>query len=193
MLKINLLENNYNFERKMPNKWLITMLWTFLNIICLAPSFLIARVTLMLHSPDRFHFVDLGNAANIFIFCAIVFIYFFMKIRMTSVFCHDKKQSMNFKVIKEDGVPVVACKEALTARQIILIHTVPVIIAYSLLCVLVTSAAVDILYQILLFGLSFVMAYDFALVICVLYMKARYKPDYIAVNHHIYDMTLYTK
>jgi len=193
MLRNNLLENKYNFERKMPNKWLISALWIFLCLIFLSLSFGVFMLAVKLDSPERVHLVDYGLLPYIIIFSVVAFIYFGLKIRMTSLFCHNKKHNMTVRVNDEDGFPVLACKEALKTWQIILIHSIPAVLAYFILSIIIMLVAFDVFCVILLFIGAFVVAYDLSLVICVLCMKARYKPEYIALNHHLYDMTLYTK
>jgi len=192
MLRNNLLENNYNFERKMPKKWLVSMIWTFLCLSFLAGSFGIFILAIMLDSPERLHLFDYGIFPYIIIFAVISILYFGLKIRMTSSFCNNKEQNMAVR-ITEDGLPVFACKEALKTWQIILVHTMPAVLIYIILCAGILSIAFDVYLVMLLFVVSFVLAYDLALVVCVLFMRAKYKPDYIAVNRHIYDMTLYTR
>ena len=195
MIRNNLLDNNYNFERKLPNKWLVSMLWTFLCLIFLSASFgifILATINTPINAPEKLYLTDFGILPHIIIFSGIPFIYYGLKLRMTSSFCDKKKENMSVKMT-DDGVPVFTCKEALKTWQIILIHTIPAVLAYSALCAVILSVAFDAHCIILLFLAAFVVAYDFALVICVLFMNARYKPDYIAVNRHVYDMTLFTK
>ena len=195
MKRLSLLENNYNFERKLPNRWLVTMLWTFLCLIFLAVSlgvFILAAANTPINAPDKLYLTDFGILPYIIIFAGIPFIYYGLKLRMTSSFCDKKNENMTVRMT-DDGVPVFTCREALKTWQIILVHTLPAVLAYFGLCAVILSVAFDAYCMILLFLAGFVIAYDLVLVICVLYIRARYNPDYISVNRHAYDITLYNK
>jgi hypothetical protein len=41
--------------------------------------------------------------------------------------------------------------------------------------------------------MSFFLAYDLTLVLYAAYLKIRHKMDYISIDHHIYEVTLFKK
>ena len=191
MSRNDLLENNYHFKIKEPKKAVITVMWILLFILVIALNtlfFILAKIGVEFDLDDiEYYDVVISNV----IFAAIPFIYFFFKIKMTSRFCSDR-QSVTMKVL-EDGCLVCACREALKVRQIILAHLIP---AVSMLAVLLSLNLLTELggtYAILVVFMSFFIAFDLTLVIYLLFMKERHKVDYISINKHVYNMTLYAK
>jgi hypothetical protein len=144
-------------------------------------------------SPGAIPFYLLEFIFFMFIFLALKFIF-------TWLFSADRLHSINLKIL--DGkerpmIPVCQCREGLKVWQTVVIYLVPVVIVYTvmfLLCVTMVSfpfEEVEAGFLTMLFCMMFFMSFDLTLVTYVLFIKNRDKIDYIAVNHHIYELTLF--
>ena len=132
------------------------------------------------------------NAAAInIIFIATPLIFYIMKAILTSVCCFNDKK-VYLKLTTNTGMPVWACRETFKPWQIILIYSSPVILLYPVLLILGIISGGEIYLLVLIIIMSFLMSYDIALIIYVLFLKI-YKPDYIALDNHVYNLTLYYK
>ena len=191
MSRTELLDNNYNFEQKQPRRLII-----FVLRLALFAFFIIVNAQIIVYaygvdSPDKIH---LSNSLVTAIFIGIVLLYFIMKVLLMSLFCQYKKDSIAaFKVLEEGGISIFTCREALKMWQVVLIYSLPVFFSYSMLCVMVALWTFEAVFMFFLFLASFFMACDFTVAAYVIYVKVICKPDYIAINHHIYNLTLYTK
>ena len=116
---------------------------------------------------------------------------------MTVLFCKDKIHSVHLKVLKGKGIPICACKEALKIWQTLLIYLVPVILMCSLmfsLCILSQENLFFLsTYMTIFIFLSYYMALDLALVLYVIFYKIRNGVDYMSVDLHIFQMTMFSK
>ena len=140
---------------------------------------------------------ELGAALAVFIYLILcVFLYLAMKLITTIFMCHDKKSGIKLKILNGTAMPVCACSEALSLKHILVSYLIPFVFMYSLLvgsCASTDNIGKLVLYTIVLVFMSIFMSYDLTLVIYSIYLKLRYKPDYISIDHHIYDVTLYRK
>jgi len=191
MSRTELLDNNYKFEQKRPKRTVIFVLRVSLFAFFIIISSQIIMQAYKVDSSDKIH---LSSNLVIAIFIGIVLLYFAMKVLLMSLFCQYKRDSIaTFKVLEEGGISIFTCREALKMWQIILIYSVPAVLSYSMLCAMIALWTFEAVFMFFLFLTSFFMACDFTIAIYVIYAKITYRPDYIAINHHIYNLTLYTK
>jgi len=138
-----------------------------------------------------------------------VFFYFGLKLVMTLLFCNDRQNSARLKTLEEKSLPIFPvcfCREAFKIWQTAVIYIVPLIIVYSFMFLLCIFDPVDIFinggtpfeevdagYMTMLFFMSFFMAFDLTLIAYTLYFKIKEKIDYIAIDYHIYGVTLFRK
>jgi len=187
MIKNDLLERAYHFEEKAPNPAIITAVCVTFTLSITAFAFILF---LFVFSPDNS--IPLSGKVTSIVLISTVFAYLILKFIMTLVFCIDKKNSIKLKMLESKCVPVCFCKEAMKTWQIILIYMTPLVLTHGgliLAGVLISGSS----FLVVLFIMEFFMSLDWALVIYVIYIKIKYNPDYIAVNHHVYDLTLYSK
>ncbi|MCL2813507.1 MAG: hypothetical protein FWD23_02785 [Oscillospiraceae bacterium] len=140
---------------------------------------------------------DFIEPIAIFIYLILLeFMYLAVKLAVTRFVCHDKESGIQLKVPQGTAIPTCACGEALSLRHILTAYLVPFVFIYSLLiasCAGTDSINKLVCYTVMAVFMSFFLAYDLTLVLYSVYLKLRYKPDYISINHHIYDVTLYKK
>jgi len=77
--------------------------------------------------------------------------------------------------------------------QIVLIYVAPFILTYTLLFIFCVVTMAGAIYILGLVVLIFYGAFDLTLIIYVLRIKIKEKIDYISVDYHVYQMTLYSK
>ena len=90
-------------------------------------------------------------------------------------------------------MPICYCREALRVWQTVLIYLVPFILMYSLYLFLCVNYIAYPAFIVIFFFMMFFMGFDLTLVIYVLCVKIKEKPDYISIDHHIFSYTLYNK
>jgi len=191
MSRTELLDNNYKFEQKQPKGTIIFILRLSLALLFVPLSAHIGMHGYMFDSPDRLH---LPSQAVTVIFIAIMLSYFILKVCAISLFCQYKKDSIaTFKVLETGGISIFTCREALKMWQIILIYTVPAVLTYSMLSIAIIALTFESFFMFSLLLISLLAACDFTIALYIIYIKITYRPDYIAINHHIYNLTLYTK
>jgi hypothetical protein len=191
MIRNDLLESNYHFEEKTPKKNSITVIWLSLFVFLLAVNIIIFFLIRNNADPDaEAGYFDMVLSGIVF---AVLPLYFAFKTIVTSFFCLDKKESIKFKVLDDGGIPMCTCREALKTWQIILIYSIPAISAYSIMFLMNITAELSGEYVILIFIMSFFISLDFTLIIYILYLRMKYRPDYISVNKHVYNVTIYSK
>jgi hypothetical protein len=119
-----------------------------------------------------------------------------MKLVATLFVCHDKKDGIQLKILKGTSMPVCSSREALSIGQVAAAYLMPIIFVYSFLLGLcagavdgdtVTNCTVVALFM------SFFMSYDLMLLLYSAYAKIRYKMNYISIDHHVYEVTLFKK
>jgi hypothetical protein len=188
MIKNNLLEKAYHFEQKAPKPSVISAICA---TITLSFTVFIFILLLFIFNVDNVDIAS-GRATSI-VLISTVFIYLILKFVFTLIFCEDKQNSIKLKILESNSMPVCFCKEALKTWQIILMYMIPFILTHTglILAGMLTGGSPS--FFIILFIMEFFMAMDLTLVIYLVYIKIRYNPDYISVNHHVYDLTLYKK
>ena len=137
----------------------------------------------------------LGPACTVVYLIVWEFLYLAVKLVTTIFVCHDKNKGIKLKILKGTAMPVCACAEAVSLRHILVSYLVPFVFMYSFLLLLCATSDGDLFYYFTITALfmSFFMAYDLTLVLYSAYLKIRYRPDYISINHHIYEVTLFKK
>jgi len=118
--------------------------------------------------------------------------YLFLKCLIMAVSCH-KGNSIRMKILKDTKVPVCLCTEALKVWQMVLVHTAPFVLTYSLFIFLCIRYTANPVFTLTLVFLLFYMALDLTLVIYVLRFKMRETIDYISSEQHVYMLTLFSK
>jgi len=124
------------------------------------------------------------------------FLYIAAKLVTTLFVCHDKKSGIKLKILQGTAMPVCSSQEAITTWHIVVSYLMPFVFMYSVLLGLCASAQDSgQLFQYIAAAIfmSFFLAYDLTLVLYVVYMKIRYKMDYISIDRHIYEVTLFKK
>jgi len=137
--------------------------------------------------------IGLGNLVFIIYFILFLFIYLALKLIITSIFCKNKdKDSIKIKFLEGySRMPVCHCREVLKVWQTLLIYFVPFVLVYTGMFYLCYKEMGW--YGPVLFFLLFIMTFDLLPVIYVLYYKIRYGMDYVSVDRHVYEMTLFSK
>ena len=121
----------------------------------------------------------------------MLLVYLGLKLILTITVCRDKNHSIKLKMLVDKVMPVCHCREALKVWQTVLIYVVPFVLAYSLMWALCIWTYGDPSIVLLFFFLSFFFAFDLTAVVYVLAIKIIYKIDYISIDHHIYEITMY--
>jgi len=202
MVKYSLHEMGFSAEEKFPRQSGITALWVILTLILTAGTILgvngILRkdgFELELSKAPKLLIIsiieDFGIQGYFIFFILLFFIYFTLKLIMTLILCSDKNHSTCLKILESKALPVCACREAFKVWQIVIMYCIPVAVIYAPIFSLCIWSEANPGVMIILLFLAFFMAFDLTLVIFVLYIKAKYKIDYISVDYHVYGFTLY--
>ena len=187
MLRHDLLENNYHFEKKEPKKIFINFIWLFFAAFLIVPAAVIFMIVIKADpDPVEFHVAVIN-----IIFIASPLIYFISKAVLTVLFCSGENKKIHIKLTSNSGMPVWTCREALKIRQVIFMYLPSVVLLYPVLLTLGVISGGELYFLILIFLVSFFMAYDLTLITYILLLKLIYKPDYIAIDDHVYILTLY--
>ena len=94
-------------------------------------------------------------------------------------------------------MPVCHCREGFRVWQTAVIYLAPIFIIYVFMLVTALTMVgfpfqeIEVGFMTMLVLMSYFFGWDMALVTYVLAIKIKDKIDYIAINHHIYDITLY--
>jgi hypothetical protein len=126
------------------------------------------------------------------------FIYLAAKFVATRFVCHNKKGSIKFRLLKGNAMPVCSNQEAVSLWHIIVSYLFPYVFVYSVLFGLCGSASAQsaafLIHQtIAAIFMSIFLSFDLTLVLYAVYMKIRYKMDYISIDRHIYEVTLFKR
>jgi len=187
MIKNNLLEQDYHFQDKEPKESIIAVIWAFFAII-----FTAGIAVFFFLNYNQFQVAVITEELTAVMVVAVPFVYLFLKFLTTLLFCRDKN-NIKFKLLESKYMPVCFCREAFRAWQVILIYLIPLVITHAGIFITGILLSGSPNFVILLFIMEFFMGLDFALVIYIIYIKIKYNPDYIAVNHHVYNLTLYSR
>ena len=205
MIKNNLREKGFSEDYKEPREFPISAVWAILTLAIIAVSFFgvleLAKEFKGVDAYDplsviiNFIFGIFGIPLGVVVFVLLfVIIYFALKIIMTLLVCKDKINSIRIRMLKGRGIPVCYCKEALKVWQTVLIYIAPVAFMYfSMFTLSVISGGSHILYLPVIVLLSFLMAFDLTLVLHVLFYKIKDGIDYISIENHVYQMTMFKK
>ena len=118
------------------------------------------------------------------------FLYLTVKFIITIIFCRDKKYSIKMKI--HYGMPICHCKEAFGVWQTVAIYFIPVVFMYAFLFARCVQTGNTFIFMYFFFMLFF-MSYDLTVVIYALLFKITDKVDYMSLDYHIYDVTIYRK
>jgi hypothetical protein len=201
MIKYDLRQQNYKLKDKENNDSLVTLIWVVLTGLIIFGTFngITAAVK---NFPDLVNGDPLavlneyfGGFAFIIIMFGPMILYMILKFIMTVIFCHaSPASSIKLKLLENNGMPVCLCREAFKTWQTVLIYCAPVFIIYLLMFWLcVASSPGNGIYMTIFFFTIFFMCYDLTLVLYVLFYKIKDRMDYIAIDHHVYMLTLYHK
>ena len=204
MVKYDLRQQGYSVEEYKPKQSILTMIWVFLTLFLLAGAifsvygfflFVLGMDGATLDSARNNYFFANYIANNFlafwFLLTFFLFIHLALRLIMTLIVCNDKIYSIKIKMLVDKAMPVCHCREALTIRQTVLIYFVPFFVTYSLMIALCILTLAEPFFILLFLFLSFFLAFDLIVVIYVLIFKKKYKIDYIALDHHIYEVTFY--
>ena len=124
------------------------------------------------------------------------YLYLATKFITTLFVCQNKKNGTKIKILKGNAMPVCSSQEAFSLWHILVSYLIPFVFMYSLLLGLCASAndgAFLVNHTIAAVFMSIFLAYDLTLVLYAVYMKIRHRMDYISIDHHFYEVTLFTK
>ena len=198
MVKNDLRERGYYSVEKMPKHSGISAVWAILTIFIIVVTFFsIFFIVGQSQSEDK----ELSMIAYMFenimtclvILIAALFLYLYIKLALTLFFCSDRDTSVKLKFLEIKAMPVCFCREAFKVWQTIVIYLVPAAIIYVIVFIMCVLAEASAGALIILFFMSFFMAFDLTLVIYVIYLRIKDKAEYISIDQHIYDITLYNK
>jgi len=210
MTKNDLRAQGYSVEERFPRPSVVNAFWAILTLIFIIGTF---GGLFFLTEPDidkKVHddtFITLiksaGSALTLGMFDSevagyfllailMMFLYLFLKLFMTIIFCR-KSESIKFKLLESKGMPMCLCREALKVWQTVLIYLVPFILTYSLYIFLCIYYQGNPAFMVLFFFQIFFMVFDLTLIIYLLIVRLKDKPDYIAIDHHIYGYTVFKK
>jgi hypothetical protein len=91
------------------------------------------------------------------------------------------------------GMPICFCSEALKVWQIILINMIPFILMYSLYAFLSIYYQSKFMFILMFYFMLFFLTFDLAAVIYVIFFKVKDRMDYISLDRHVYEVTLFKR
>ena len=211
MIKFDLRDQGCSVEERFANKPLVTLLWIGFMILIIAftltlmfaligwfgPSYVRDSGSDINRSPIEFELNPGAIPLYLIEFIFFMFLYFGIRHLLTMFFCTDRVNSVKLKILENKGLPICHCREGLKVGQTVLIYIAPVIIVYiSMFIISITMVemifeTVEAGFLTMLLFMTFFMAFDLTLIVYVLTIKIRDKIDYIALDNHIYKMTLY--
>jgi hypothetical protein len=193
MSRSDLLNRDYRFEVKEPKKAVINAIWASLALPFMAFSVLLF-FAIMVGSFDNMSlpYIEFNAYVINVIFIAAPFAYFIFKDIMTSSFCSNSDNVIKADLSLKTEMPAWNYREAFKAWQIIVIHLVPAVSMYPVLLGLGVLSGGEISLLILVLIMTFFITSDLTLVIYILFSKVRHNAEYIAINNHVYSLTLYS-
>ena len=158
MIKSDLRERAYSEVTRNPKKSRIHTLWISLTAVLIAGTFIAVFAVVGPVIGERRDAIDpigdfmemlsgwfggFGDVIFVLLFfgiCLIVtlFIYLFLKLIVTILFCNDKRNrdthnNIKLKMLEHKALPICDCKEAFKIWQIVLIYLIPVILMYAIM------------------------------------------------------------
>jgi len=193
MLRNDLLENNYQFELIEPKKVVINAIWVSLALVFMTISVLLFMAIYLGSFNDiSIPYIEFNSLLLNIVFIVMPFIYFIFKDILTSFFCSNKNNHSTADLFAKTETPVWNYREAFAIWQIVLIYLLPMIFMYPMMLGLSVLSSGNISLLIMIFIMTFFMTSDLTLVIYVLFLKSKYNTEYIAINNHVYSLTLYS-
>jgi hypothetical protein len=203
MVKYDLRQKKYSVNEFVPREGRVLLLRIIFTTAMIAGTFRFTSwlaMTIGISSGNAIDpfagIIDLFNAvlpaSYFFYLVAYMLIYMGIKCLMTIIMCSDKKQCVAVKMLNIKPILVCASREAFTVRQILFIYLVPIIMTYVPLFVLTVLSAGSTVYIFTLFSFSFFWCLDLVLVLYVLYAKLKFRMNYISVDRHVYQLTMFT-
>ena len=212
MLKSELRELGFSEEMVNPKQSIIHVLWVILALTMIAGTVACAYAIVGDNVLERRGawdplgavfaviyavFYSLGGVGIILAYMTYLIFwllaYLFLKLIMTIIVCSDKHRSIKLKVLKDRGVPVCFCLEALKVWQTVLIYVVPFVAMYGVLFTSCIFGEASAEYTFIIIFLSVFMSFDLTAVIYVIFYKIKYGIDYISIDHHVYEVTFFNK
>jgi len=205
MQKNELREQGFDGDHINPKEGRITLIWLALTIILIVfailGSFSFARVVGIDSESDLNFLQDisedivdfLGGGVVIIFFIVFLTLYFLLKYLLNVLFCQEK-DSISLTLLKINAMPICSCREAFKVWQMLLVYFVPAFSTYFLLFfmnVFSLFSTGHFVYLITICILSFFLAFDFTLVIYILFFKIVKGTEYISIDQHIYSITLF--
>ena len=194
MFRNALLDNGYHFMIIEPKKPVINFLWTAFAALFIVPVlflyFLIFNDSL---ADIPLPYIEFHIAVINAMFIVMPAVYLILKEATTSLFCYDRDRNIELKLHSVTDIPINAYREAFKSWQLMISHSAPSAVMYPLLIATIIMSGGNINLLIVAFIMSFLMAFDFALATYILFVKLRHNAGYIALNNHIYSLTLYSK
>ena len=187
MSRNNLLEQDYNFQEKEANEFIVSVIWAFLVFLLT-----ISTAWYFFLNYDEFNVRIFAAESTGLLVIAALFIYLILKFLTTALFCCDNK-NIKFKLLESKYMPICFCREAFRTWQAILIYLIPLVTAHAGVFLAGFLLGGSPTFVIMLFIMEFFMCLDLTLVLYIIYIKIRYNPDYIAVNYHVYNITMYSR
>ena len=206
MVKYELRKMGFSVHERRTKKFMINILWIALAVFIIIGTVILALAIIRLRPGEKSGMVDvqkadfiIGGSILVYMleFIIAVFVWLGLKFAFTFLFCSDRLNSVKLKILEGHGMPVCYCREALKPWQTIVIYAAPAVIIY-LVMLLVGLIMVPFPFQeietgfiTMLFFMTFFLAWDLTLAIYVLAIKIKDKIEYIAIDRHIYEITLY--
>ena len=198
MVKNDLRDRGYYAVEKIPKAAGITTVWVILTVVIIAATFICAYVIVGDNMDDgksdnMFAVLDENMMSCLFVLLAALFLYLALKLVITLLFCADKSNSVKLKFLESKAMPICSCREAFKVWQTVVIYLAPVVIIYLPMFIMCVYAAASAGVMIIIFFISFFLAFDLTLIIYVLYFKVKEKIEYISIDHHVYGVTFFNK
>ena len=206
MVKHDLREMGYSVHERYTKKHIVNLLWLMFAFLIIIGTIALGMAVLKGLPRDNTGIMDydvtgIGITAPIPVyFLGLIFFVFFwlgLKFVFTFLFCSDRLNSIKLKTLDGFGLPVCYCREGLKVWQIAASYIAPGFITYMSMFILglatgdVPFRSIDIGWMAMLFLMSYFFAWDLTLVVYVIAIKFKDKIDYVAINRHIYEITLY--
>lgn len=206
MVKYDLREMGYAVREKKPRHEIITIMWVAFTVILAALTFLSVNIFFsLIMGYDSETLSDMRNQnpnavldfleSNFWTYLILLVVFYCaylgLKLLLTIIFCSDRFHSIKLKILSDGAMPVCHCREALKVWQTVLVYVLPFILLYSFMLVLCILTLADPFVILIVLFLSFFLAFDMTAVVYVLAAKIKDKVDYIAIDRHVYEMTLY--
>jgi hypothetical protein len=183
------MESEYHFEEKEAKEGVIAILWAAFTVFFTAGTL----VLFFLNFDALENAIPMDGALTGIMLISTFFLYMILKFVVTFLFCGNKKNTIRLKMLEKKAIPVCFCREVFRAWQIILIYIIPFVLMSAGLIFLGLVTGSEAGFFIIFLFMQFFMGLDLALVAYIIYIKIKYKPDYIAINEHVYHITLYSK